>query len=183
MSHARINAAAVRIKTANDHVIDADQRGQHAHRRDQPKRRVTRDRKCETDDIGLARAPVAVQNGRRAFPIDIARTFNVGWYQLINSTQNEAHSRDEALHFAESDLRHPLPFNDADEVSCRARATKCSRCRASFAPIPPAVAVWKLGSPLIRSSRIIKRNKELPERSDGQTTTSNRRAAGRDTTL
>src|ERR1700682_3024051 len=32
-------------------------------------------------------------------------------------------------------LRHPLHFNDADEVSCRAGAIKCSRCRASFAPI------------------------------------------------
>jgi len=28
-----------------------------------------------------------------------------------------------------------LHFNDADEVSCRAGAIKCSRCRASFAPI------------------------------------------------
>src|SRR5436305_13974619 len=41
-------------------------------------------------------------------------------------------------------LRLPLPFNDTDEVSCRARAIKCSRCRASFAPIHPAFSdgIW-----------------------------------------
>src|SRR5205809_2888780 len=37
-----------------------------------------------------------------------------------------------------------LPFNVADEVSCRAGAIKCSRCRASFAPIHPAFSdgIW-----------------------------------------
>jgi hypothetical protein len=37
-----------------------------------------------------------------------------------------------------------LHFNDADEVSCRAGAIKCSRCRASFAPIHPAFSdgIW-----------------------------------------
>src|SRR5438094_4833744 len=37
MAHARINAAAVRIKAADDHVVEADQRGEHAHCGDQPK--------------------------------------------------------------------------------------------------------------------------------------------------
>src|SRR4051812_3576913 len=57
--------------------------------------------------------------------------------------------------------RLPLPFNEADEVSCRAGAIKCSRCRTPFAPIQPAVAGRKLGPPLTRSGRAIKRNKEL----------------------
>jgi len=37
-----------------------------------------------------------------------------------------------------------LLFNDADEVSCRAGAIKCSRCRAPFAPIQLAFAcgIW-----------------------------------------
>src|SRR3989442_7954283 len=47
-------------------------------------------------------------------------------------------------------LRLPLPFNDADEVSCRAGAIKCSRCRASFAPIRTAFAERNLGPPLDR---------------------------------
>jgi len=51
---------------------------------------------------------------------------------------------------AESDLRHPLHFNVADEVSCRAGATKCSRCRASFAPIRPEFSGRKLVPPLNR---------------------------------
>ena len=41
-------------------------------------------------------------------------------------------------------------FNDADEVSCRARATKCSRCRASFAPIRSAVRNRHVVPPLDR---------------------------------
>ena len=134
MSHARVDAAAVGIETANDHIIDADQRGQNAHRCDQPKRSVTGDRESETDDVGFARAPIAVQDRRRALPIDIARSLNVRRYQLIRLKQS-ALARRGALLQAESDLRHPLHLNDADEVSCRAGAIKCSRCRASFAPI------------------------------------------------
>src|SRR5881227_2313852 len=60
-------------------------------------------------------------------------------------------------------LRLPLHFNDADEVSCRARAIKCSRCRASCAPIRTAfpVGIWfpRWGD----TRRPIKRNKELLE--------------------
>src|SRR5438105_3248901 len=51
---------------------------------------------------------------------------------------------------AESDLRHPLHFNVADEVSCRAGAIKCSRCRASFAPICPELFRQRLVPPLNR---------------------------------
>jgi len=69
----------------------------------------------------------------------------------LPSTQTKRHSRDEALHSAKSRFpRLPLPFNHADEVSCRARAIKCSRCRASFAPIRTAVAESELVPPLNR---------------------------------
>src|SRR5437879_3544944 len=97
MPHARVDAAAVRIKAADDHVVDPDKRGQHAHRSDQPKGRITADCKREADDIGFARPPIAVQNRGRARNIDIARTFNASWYQFFYS--NEAASRDEAPHF------------------------------------------------------------------------------------
>src|SRR5437868_85324 len=100
MPHAGVDAAAVGIKTADHHVVETDQRGQHAHRRDKPKRSVASDRKRETDDVGFARAPVAVQNRRRALPIDIARPLNVGWYQFPDS--NKAASRDETPSFKRS---------------------------------------------------------------------------------
>src|SRR6184192_3615288 len=83
MAHTRVDAAPVRIKAADDHVIKTDERGQNAHRGDQPKRCVTRDGESESDDVGFARAPIAIENGGRALPIDIARSLNVGWYQLI----------------------------------------------------------------------------------------------------
>src|SRR6266487_6891347 len=111
MSHACINAAAVGIKTADDHVVEADECSEHAHCRDQPKRTVARDSERKPNDVGLAGAPVAVQNRRRALPIHIARSLNVCWYQLIRL--NETASRDEAPHFSRSRIsRHPLPFND-----------------------------------------------------------------------
>ena len=67
------------------------------------------------------------------------------WVDSINFlTQTKRHSRDEAPTSRSRISRLPLPFNDADEVSCRAGAIKCSRCRASFAPIRTAFAdgIW-----------------------------------------
>src|SRR5438045_1000406 len=83
MSHACINAAAVGIQAADDHVVEADECSEHAHRRDQPKRCVAGDGKSQANHIGLARAPIAVQDCGRALPIHIARSLNVCWYQLI----------------------------------------------------------------------------------------------------
>src|SRR5438094_7409189 len=117
MTHARVNTAAIGIEAADNHVIDADECRQHAHQRDEPEGGVTRDGEGKTDDVGLARAPVTVEDSSRAFPIDIARTLDVSWYQLLQP-KTKRHSRDEALH-----RRFPstsLPFNAADEVSCRA---------------------------------------------------------------
>src|SRR5437762_2167670 len=83
MAHTRVDTAPVRIKPADDHVVEADQRGEHAHRGDQPKRCVARDRERETDHVGFAGTPVAVENRRGALPIHIARSLNVGWYQFL----------------------------------------------------------------------------------------------------
>src|SRR5438445_12293293 len=83
MPHAGVNAAAVGIKTADDHVVEADEGSEHAHRCDQPKRAVACDSERKPNDVGLARPPIAVKNCRRALPIDIARSLNVCWYQLI----------------------------------------------------------------------------------------------------
>src|SRR5215813_14074417 len=73
MPDARIHASAVRIMTADDHVINSYQCGKHAHRGDQPEGGVSRDGKCEADDVGFARAPVPVKNGCGA------RAVNVTW--------------------------------------------------------------------------------------------------------
>src|SRR5438132_2464257 len=165
MSHACINAAAVRVKAADDHVVKADECSEHAHRRDQPKRCVSSDGESQHNHIGLARPPVAVKNCRRALPIHIARPLNVCWYQLIRLKRSVTRAT-RRLTSRSRISRHPLPFNDADEVSCRAGAIKCSRCRASFAPIHTALADriwfprWNGHSPSI------KRNKELEKPSD-----------------
>src|SRR6266513_2089261 len=76
MTHARVNAAAVGVKTADNHVINADEYRQHAHQGDEPEGGVTRDGEGKTDDVGLACAPVTVEDRSRAFPVDIARTLN-----------------------------------------------------------------------------------------------------------
>src|SRR5204863_6339598 len=135
MAHTRVDTAPVRIKPADDHVAEADQRRKHAHRGDQPEGGVAGDRERETDDVGFAGTPVAVKNRRRALPIHIARTLNVRWYQFLRLKRSVTRATRRLTQ--ESALRHPLHFNDADEVSCRAGAIKCSRCRASFAPIDP----------------------------------------------
>src|SRR5947208_17067969 len=107
MPHACVNAAAVGIKTTDHHVVETDQRGQHAHRRDQPKRSVASDRKREPDDVGFAHTPVAVQNRRRTLPIEIARSFNIMWYKFLNSTN--ACSRDEGPHLS-ADSNYDIPL-------------------------------------------------------------------------
>src|SRR5438477_4000816 len=150
MSHACINAAAVGIQAADDHVVEADECSEHAHRRDQPKRCVSGDGKSQANHVGLTRPPIAVKNCRRALPVHIARTFNVCWYQLIRLKRSVTRAT-RRLTFRSRTSRHPLPFNVADEVSCRAGAIKCSRCRASFAPIRTAFAERNLDPPLDRS--------------------------------
>src|SRR5438046_7921712 len=149
MSHAGVNAAAVWIQAADDHVVETDERSEHAHRRDQPKRCVSGDGKSQANHVGLARAPIAIKNCRRALPIHIARSLNVCWYQLIRLKRRPPRAT-RRLTSRSRISRHPLPFNDADEVSCRAGAIKCSRCRASFAPIRTAFAGRNLGPPLDR---------------------------------
>src|SRR5438093_8476441 len=149
MSHASVNAAAVGIKAADDHVVEANECSEHAHRSDQPKRCISGDGKSQANHIGLARPPVAVQDCGRALPIHIARSLNVCWYQLIRLKRSVTRAT-RRLTSRSRISRHPLPFNDADEVSCRAGAIKCSRCRASFAPIRTAFAERNLVPPLDR---------------------------------
>src|SRR5438132_6043174 len=89
MPHAGVNAAAVRVEAADDHVVEAHECSEHAHCRDQPERSVTGDRERKPNDVGLARPPIAIKDRRRALPVHIARSLNVCWYQLIR-LKNEA---------------------------------------------------------------------------------------------
>src|SRR5213592_1776148 len=107
MPHAGVNAAAVGIKTADDHVVEADECSEHAHRRDQPKRCISGNRKSQANHIGLTCPPIAIKNCRRALPVHIARSLNVCWYQLIR-LKTKRHSRDEVPHFQESDFTTSL---------------------------------------------------------------------------
>src|ERR1700694_1377286 len=79
MPHTRVNTAAIRVEPADDHVIEPDERGEHAHRGDEPKRRVPSDGKSKANDVGFARAPIAVKNRGGARRVYVARTLNVGW--------------------------------------------------------------------------------------------------------
>ena len=85
MPHTGVNAAAIGIQAADHDIVQTDQRGQDAHRGDEPERRVTRDGKRKADYVRFTRAPIAVQNRGGPFPIDIARPLNVCRYQLIFS--------------------------------------------------------------------------------------------------
>src|SRR2546423_1456202 len=144
---------------------DNDERGQHTHQVDEPERTISRDRKGESNDVGLARAPIAVQNRRRPFPIDVARTFDVRCDQFVNSTK--ATPRDEAPYstaVAYRDFICPLmmltrlavglePLNAPDAAHRSPRSVRNFRTEFGF----PAG---------LTTGQSIKRNKELPESCD-----------------
>ena len=73
VAHAGVDAAAVRVVLADEDVVERDQAGDHAHGRDQPEGTVARHRKGEADDVRLGSTPVAVENGRGAFRVNVAR--------------------------------------------------------------------------------------------------------------
>src|SRR5207302_7599718 len=65
-------------------------------------------------------------------------------------------------HFSKSgDRTWTLHFNDADEVSCRTRAIKCSRCRGIVRPDPSVLANGGWVPRWTRTREPIKQNKEL----------------------
>ena len=58
---------------ADDDVIEADDCCKHAHGKNDRKRCETGGDKCQPEHVGLACAPVAVQQPSRALPINVAR--------------------------------------------------------------------------------------------------------------
>ena len=159
MPHARVNAAAVGVETSDDHVVEANERGEHAHQGDEPERCVAGDGKRETDDVGFARTPVAVQNRRRPPPIDIAWSLNVGWYQLIRLKRGG--TRDEAPHFKRSRI-YDIPCTLMMPTRLAVGLEPLNALDAAHRS-PRSGFHLELVPPLTRSSRVIKRNKELAE--------------------
>ena len=138
MPHARVNAAAIGIEPANDHVVDADESGEHAHRGDQPERSVTGDGKGESDDVGFARAPIPVENRSRAWHVDIARPPDIGWDHAalrrgfsMNQVQNGGSTGWRAV-----GLKHLV---SAERKAARGRNTslagRAASCRDSSRPV------------------------------------------------
>src|SRR5947207_8105559 len=164
MAHARVNAAAVGVEAADNHVIDADERGQHAHQRDEPEGGVTCDGEGKTDDVGLARAPIAIQDRSRAFPIDIARTLNAGRYQLLQFQRSVTRA---TRRFTVDSLRLPCPL------------MLLTRLAVGLEPLNALDAAHRsprsvVGSPVkLGTRRLIKRNKELAETSERKIDASN----------
>ncbi len=74
-----VDAAAIGKMGADDDVVVGHHRGQHADRENDRQRRKAGGDESEADDIGLARAPVAVEQGGGALPIDIARADERRW--------------------------------------------------------------------------------------------------------
>ena len=72
--HAGVHAAAVRVVLADEHVVERDQPRDHAHGQRSARRSYSpATAKGQADDIRFGGAPVAVENGRGAFGIHVAR--------------------------------------------------------------------------------------------------------------
>ncbi len=69
----RINSAAVRKMGADDNVVESDDRGQRTDCEDERERREPRGHEGKTDDVSLARAPVAIEKGGGPLPVNVAR--------------------------------------------------------------------------------------------------------------
>ena len=73
-----IDAAAVRKIPADDGVVVTDDGSQRADGEDDRERGKARGDEGETDDVGLARAPIAIKQSGGALPIDVAGAMSLG---------------------------------------------------------------------------------------------------------
>ena len=70
----RVDAAAIGEIAADDGVIDADEAGEGANGEDEGQAGEAGCEECKAGDVGLARAPVPVEEACGAGPADVART-------------------------------------------------------------------------------------------------------------
>ncbi len=72
----RVDSAAFRESAADNHVVEPDESRQKANRQDDRKRRIAGGHEGQTNDIGLAGSPVAIEQRRGTLPIKISRSLN-----------------------------------------------------------------------------------------------------------
>ena len=72
-----VDSAALRKGPANNHVVEPDESRQNANRQDDRKRRIAGGDEGQTDDIGLAGPPVAIEQRRGTLPVKISRSLNL----------------------------------------------------------------------------------------------------------
>src|SRR5207253_10597269 len=95
----------------------------------------TCDSEGQPDDIGLARSPIAVKNRSRAFPIDVARTLNVSWYQIFPLKRSVARA---TRRFTVDSLRLPCPLMPLTRLAVGLEPLNALDAAHRSPPIPPA---------------------------------------------
>src|SRR5262249_8274608 len=73
-TRSRIDATAIGKVSTNDDVVDSDQRSDRADRKNNRERGEPGGDERKSCNVGLACAPVTIQQRRCALPIDVART-------------------------------------------------------------------------------------------------------------
>ena len=81
-----IHAAAAGEAAADDDVVEPDDEAQRADREDDGQRGKSHRGKSQTDDVGFARSPVAIEQCRSARPTEIAWTVNLHGSNQSNTT-------------------------------------------------------------------------------------------------
>lgn len=76
-----VDAAAVGENAADDHVVEPDEEGESADRKDDGEGGEPGGDKGEADDVGFTGAPVPVKQGRSALPVKITGTMNFEAFQ------------------------------------------------------------------------------------------------------
>src|SRR4029077_16672243 len=84
--------------TADNDVIDSDQTGERADRENDRQGRESCGQKRQTNDVGFARTPVAIEQRGGPFPIHVARTMDRATLR-----------NDQISHFAWGDCSLGLP--------------------------------------------------------------------------
>ena len=71
-SRGGINSSAIGKIPTDDRVVDSDQAGQDTDGENDGQGRKTGGKKCQADDIRLARTPITVEQSRGALPIHVS---------------------------------------------------------------------------------------------------------------
>src|SRR5437660_7939943 len=122
--------------TADNYVIDPHQTGEGAHGKNDRQRRKSGGDKRQTDHVRLAGAPIAVEQGARALPIQIARSMHARTRVENNILNQLRHGLlAENLHCALVRWQVLSRFVRADERRCMLRRRVWFTNRSLVTPI------------------------------------------------